>query len=225
MTTDYEFWLKVIGAILTLASLGFAVLQYRQAQMWKQKEFAAAQVRRLQEDELLVLACNMMDYTIRKLPVPKALSVFTDETSFIHKQELLPAGLVVVAKDADDACNESAATFQWPLIAYRDAFDRLFTYLSEVSYHIQSGLYHVQDVEGLRYWLTLLANPPIPGGPQVYRNFWRSYGYNQVDRLLEAFKISTEKPRPNSPKGKQPTGESSDVLSNDGRVPPLEKSP
>lgn len=173
--------IEIIGTAIALAGFLFAVYEYSQAQVWKRKEFAAAQLRRLQEDEMLAMCCLMLDYTVRKLSVPARLKVFTKEESFTHKSELLMQGLQP---------ENERSSFEWPLIAYRDGFDSLFTYLSEIYDHRQSKLYHLEDIEGLRYWLNELKNPRFYP-KDTFRKFCEHYQYPKVFALVEAFEIKS----------------------------------
>src|SRR5689334_17627900 len=106
-------YLAILGTSLTVAGFLFGVYQYWRGQVWKRSEFAADQLRRLQEDEMLAMCCWMLDSSARKLSVSAQLRVFTDKPHFVHEVSLFVQGLKP---------ENERESFEWPLIAYRDGF-------------------------------------------------------------------------------------------------------
>jgi hypothetical protein len=179
-------WLGIIGAILGLSGFAFGLLQYLVAQRWKKSEFAAGQLDLLFKDPDLAMACTMLDWSARPLPVPEKYTVLTAEPYFHHNWDNLVRALPP---------EERRGSFEWPLVVYRDVFDRFFTYLERVELSISIGLIRKQDVAVLEYWLKQLDAPRFVSSQRtVFQDFILRYGYTDVPKLMRRFGLALDWP-------------------------------
>jgi hypothetical protein len=177
-----EHILPYLSALIGLGGFGIGLYQYYRAQIWKKSEFAAAQLQRLSDDPALTLCCIFLDWGPRRIAVPKNYAVFTtnNETSFTHDWDSLKAALVPEHKDAN---------FQFPLVLYRDTFDKFFTYLDRINHYLHVGLFKVEDVYPLYYWLNELKESRYlsPKDKHIFLTFIDHYHYVGVRALMKKF--------------------------------------
>src|SRR5437867_1519046 len=136
--------IALAGVIIGLIGFAFALYQYRISQKWKKSEFAAKQLELLSSDTDIAFCCQVLDYSARRMPTPEKYRVFTEDTSFVHDHKLLVNALQLEG---------GRDHFEWPLVIYRDAFDRFFGYLESIEHYISIRLFTIQDVSSLKYWL------------------------------------------------------------------------
>lgn len=177
-----EVLVAAFSAAIGFIGFGTGLYQYYRSQVWKKSEFAAAQLQRLTDDPTLALCCIFLDWGPRKIAVPKEYSVFTDnnETSFVHNWDNLKTAMKPEYKEAN---------FQFPLVLYRDSFDQFFVYLDRINHYIGIGLFKVEDVYPLSYWLNeLKASRYLQAKDQhVFLTFIDHYHYTGVRSLMKKF--------------------------------------
>lgn len=177
-----------LTALLGASGFAFGLYQYYRAQLWKKSEFAASQVQQLSDNPDLALCCVFLDWDVRRIPVPERYSVFTEEKSFKHDWNNVLHAMIP---------EDQKANFDWPLVLYRDVFDKFFIYLDRVNHYISIGLFEVEDVYNLKYWLDEIKSPRYmkEENKNVFMKFIDFYGYVGVKRLMDKFESEEEKIR------------------------------
>ena len=174
---------EVIGALGVAGGVvGFAIGLYRYnvAQKWKKSEFAAKLLEELANDERLTTCCKLLDYSVRKLPVPPQYDFLTEDSIFTHTWEALNQAMIPETEQAK---------FGWQAVLYRDLFDYFFGYLERIDHYINIGLIAARDVSSIEYWLRQIASPRFTKTP-VFREFIRAYGYAGVEDLMKKYGIT-----------------------------------
>jgi len=180
--------LSGLTALIGVSGFGFGMYQYYKAQLWKKSEFAASQLQQLSDNPDLALCCVFLDWEARRIPIPERYQVFVkeDEKSFVHNWDNVKRGL---------ALENDEANFDWPYVLYRDVFDQFFVYLDRINHYISIGLFKVEDVYSLKYWLDEIESSRyLPKGEKdIFIKFIESYGYHGVINLMDTFKLEEQK--------------------------------
>lgn len=174
------------GVIVGVIGFALALRQYHIGQKWKKAEFAAKQLEQLHNDPDIAFCCQVLDYSVRRMITPEKYKVFTNEAFFTHSTEILVAGLQPeTGRDA----------FEWPLIIYRDSFDRFFGYLELINHYISIELFRAEDVSSLKYWVDQIVHPRFieKKDQHVFINFVNAYGYQGVLELMKKFNVDVPK--------------------------------
>ena len=179
---ELEKVFQYVGGSIGVIGFAFGLYEYYIAQKWKRSELAAKQLELLESCPEIKFCCQALDYSARRIPTPEKYKVFTQDESFVHTQETMISGLPP---------ESGMDHFEWPLVVYRDAFDRFFSYLEGINHYISIGLFSKKDVSSLEYWLKQLANPRFLKGDdkQVFIKFIRAYKYDGVLKLMDRFKV------------------------------------
>lgn len=184
MSVMQDFGALVTGIGVIVGGF-FALYQYYKAQQWKKSEFAASILEKLSSDPELSMCCTFLDWSHRRLLVPEKYRVLTDEIAFTHNWATLVEALRSESERAD---------FDFPLVFYRDAFDSFFTYLDRIDNYLSIGLFSINDVSSLAYWLSQLQNPrfanvtsdePIA---EPFMTFMKTYQYTGALNLMKRFR-------------------------------------
>jgi hypothetical protein len=171
-----ESTINVIAVLVGVSGFLLGVWEYAKAQRWKKAELAAQKLDLLNSDPQLHLCCVFLDYSARMLPIPPGYDGISKDETFVHSADEMTEGL---------RPEKEKAGFKWPLVVYRDAFDRLFCYLEEINHYLDTGLLFVGDVRPLRYWVDAVANPRFPKEKDVPARFVATYGYKGVPMLAK----------------------------------------
>jgi len=168
--------LGVIGGVV-----GFTVGIYRYyvSQLWKKSELASKLLNELANDERLSTCCTMLDYSRRKMVVPKQYQLLTTENVYIHNYETIAKAM---SHEAD------IDTFNMVEVMYRDMFDYYFGYLERINHYIDIGLISAIDVSTVRYWLAQIAHPRF-SKDQIFDGFLKGYGYIGVYELMDKYNV------------------------------------
>ncbi len=83
---------------------------------------------------------------------------------------------------------EERQAFEWPLVVYRDSFDRLFQYLENLDHYIDIGLIEAGDIAPIRYWLEQVRRNRFTRQP-LFAKFIEHYRYEGVIALMKKFDI------------------------------------
>lgn len=173
---------NIIATLGGVAGGFLALQQYVVAQKWKRSEFAAKELEKLEVDPDLYLACQMLDWSWRKFPLPpRYLGIRGDEEKFFtHHFETLVDAMKPETQKFD---------FRNEQVVYRDVFDRFFNYLGRIENMIQIGLISEGDVSSLEYWLCQISEPRfVPDEHRdVFLRFIQFYEYIGTQKLLERF--------------------------------------
>lgn len=166
----------IVGIGLGVLVFGFGIWQYWSAQRWKRNEFAAAILKELNTDEDLVACCNVLDYRKRCIVLSHKKTKDDKPTILEHDRANLPAAMAV---------SPPPDGFSAEQIPYRDLFDRMCSYLSQVAHACSQKLIEPGDVRPLRYWLERMAN--VPKYENVLTPFIQRYhpGVIELARLFE----------------------------------------
>ena len=78
-----------IGVIAALLTLIFGVYQYTVSEKWKRSRFAATQLERLYNDEVLKLASSATEWRKRSFPTPEKYKEMYRSNVFNHSSETL----------------------------------------------------------------------------------------------------------------------------------------
>lgn len=172
-----------LAFLVALLGLMFGLWQYYRAQVWEKAKAAHEELRRLEEDEYLSLACLILDWKARKMPVPVALRPIVENSEiFTHSEGLLKRALV------------QKEHYQHEELIYRDTFDRFFTYLERIDHGIDRNIFNKQDLLPLRHWLNQVFQGKYHP-PEVFADFIEEYQFFGVEKLHAKFKVL---PRPKS---------------------------
>lgn len=188
LETSARDLLTSLSGLIGLGGFGVGLYQYYRAQVWKKSEFAAAQLQRLTDDPDLALCCVFLDWGQRKIPVPEKYIVFTanDETSFTHDWDSVKRAMTPEDKESN---------FTFPMVLYRDLFDKFLVYLEGTNFYLSRGLFDVDDIRSLKYWLDELRwSRYLEGDDQkVFMNFIDYYHYDGVKSLMKKLDLAEEK--------------------------------
>ena len=188
LETSMRDVLTSLSGLIGLGGFGVGLYQYYRAQVWKKSEFAAAQLQRLTDDPDLALCCVFLDWGERKIPVPERYKVFTanSEVSFKHDWDSVKQALTPENKESN---------FNFPLVLYRDLFDKFLVYLEGINFYLSRGLFKVDDVCSLKYWLDELRRSRYLKGEdqKVFMKFIDHYHYEGVKSLMKKLDKHAEK--------------------------------
>lgn len=185
-----KFILQIVVGFVGIITLIRAYMEYRRAQLWKRKEFAAQELDRLRTDPLLKFCCMAMDWHQRDVKPPVGYEIITDKpnanTNLIrHSHAALYKGLT--------PSNNKHFGQQGAL--YRDAFDNFFTYLENIESFIDNDLIEQKDVEPLNYWLRKIqADVHLS-----YLAYINKYKFDRVLHLMKRFHINATNCPPSKP--------------------------
>ena len=172
---------KIISMVLAVTGFAVGLAQYRKGQKWKRAEFASRLLERLREEWALQFCCYVLDYSSRRIKAPDEYEGFkgNDDGAFVHTVERLEEAMKT---------EEERQVFEWPLIVYRDSFDRFFQYLENLDHYINIGLIETKDITPIRYWLQQVNHYRF-NDKQVFTNFLEHYQYTGVFSLMKKFDI------------------------------------
>jgi hypothetical protein len=148
--TDY------IGSIGLVASGIFFTWRYYSEKRVQRSEAGNRIVSELETNEWLRLACQMVDWTSRSIPLPPEITRRT--LPDIPRGD---GGMVVFQHDTAKMGPALSTPEIWntETALYRDAFDALLTWLDRLHTGITSGIYTAADVLPVRYYVRQLFNP------------------------------------------------------------------
>jgi hypothetical protein len=163
---------SLAGPLLGVPVLFFGIWQYRIAQRWKRNEFAASFLRELNSDPDLVACCNVLDYPKRCIVLAHQKTKDDKPTILEHDRQKLPAAMVISPPDDGFAPEQ---------IVYRDLFDRMCSYLSQVANACSQKLIAPTDVRPLHYWLEKVLDVHGLAETSVLAGFVKRYHPGVVD--------------------------------------------
>lgn len=173
--------LDIILAIAAAVGVPIALMQYRTAQRWKKIEFAANHLMRLSNDPILSLCCIFLDWPTRKFSIPPEYFPFTKDKIFTHKIEFLTDAMAIVEG------KEDKVKFEFPYLLYRDYFDKFLNYLDETNDFLEMGVFSIEQVQSLKYWVDKII--PLPNNQDSpFYDFIHHYDYIGIISLAEKFR-------------------------------------
>jgi hypothetical protein len=168
---------SLAGPFLGVPVLFFGIWQYRVAQRWKRNEFAASFLKELNSDPDLVACCNVLDYPKRCIVLAHQKTKDDKPTILEHDRQKLPAAMAISPPDDGFAPEQ---------IVYRDLFDRMCSYLSQVANACSQKLIAPTDVRPLHYWLERILDVHGLADSSVLAGFVKRY-HPGVIALAELF--------------------------------------
>jgi hypothetical protein len=183
---DIDLTAKAMGAWIALGGFLFGVYQYYKAQRWKKAEFAAKELDKLIDDQVLSLACVFLDWEGRTLNTPDSYKEKAGSPVFIHSWKVMENAMVGALEPPD-----GRGGFFWQEVLYRDVFDRFFSYLDMLNHYLNIGLIEQKDISAIRYWLEQISGSRLANEKPVFNDFLVFFGYKGVIELFHKFSIGT----------------------------------
>lgn len=185
----------LVAAVSALIA-GFGAIyvyrQYTRAQEWRKGDLAAALMQRLESDQELAFACQALDWGTGAILVPERYRPLmkkfkmSDEAVMDHDPKILASAL---ESHLNEATRDSA-----PGLIYRHCFIKLFNHLENVSRLVSSKQVDVAGLDGLEYWLRMLANysyAPSGRNPKsIFQPALAVFGYDAIPRLGRAMGVT-----------------------------------
>ncbi len=173
----------ILALIIGSGGLIFGLYEYTIAQKWKNSEFASRQLELISNDPILSMCCTCLDWEVRKILVPVQYREMTEDSTFIHKWDILTTAMLPESEQA---------SFNWQEVIYRDSFDHLFNYFERIDHYITIRLIITKDVASLEYWLRQIAAPRFSKN-NVFEKFIEAYEYTGVLSLMSKYDITFRK--------------------------------
>ena len=175
-----------IGTVF-VATIGFILgyCQYRKAQRWKQSEFASREIERLLSNEVLVLACQMLDWEYGTYKIPmKFKDTKNKEPDFACSWEMYERAMHSSVHGPDDSGYNEEERY------CRVIFDELFTFLDLLNHYVSVNLIKIEDIKPAEYWVNQIFESELATNKSLFRPFLIKFGYNGV--IDERFKRSNK---------------------------------
>lgn len=170
--------LKIIGA---LGVFGVGLWQYYKAQVWKRREFIAAQIKEFEADTRNRLMMLALDWSDRKMtfPTDDGKDMVTIEVT----DELLCGALLH---------HEHANGFFRNEVIVRDCVDRFLESLVRFENFVDAKLIKAEELRPyLGYWIKLITGQlPDRHSPEVFillLNYVNKYEFDRVAQLIKHF--------------------------------------
>lgn len=171
----------IISMVLAITGFVVGLAQYLKGQKWKRAEFASRLLERLQEEWALQFCCYVLDYSARRIKLPEEYLGFrgNKDGAFVHTVDHLEEAMKT---------EEERQAFEWPLIVYRDSFDRFFQYLENLDHYINIGLIETKDITPIRYWLEQVNHYRF-NRKSMFTKYLTHYQFSGVFSLMKKFDI------------------------------------
>jgi hypothetical protein len=169
---DIPFLSFVVAAI----GGALALWQYWKNQRWRETEFIAKEAKDFFENELVIKALKILDWSVRKIEFAP------NELETVDRGVL--RGALRSGGDAEEFSDEE--------VYVRDLFDTFFDRLGRFDQYIKSGVVTFKQVESyFRYWGDLLTGKrPELLDKDTLESIWkflRCYGFKDTVEFLSRF--------------------------------------
>jgi hypothetical protein len=174
----------IIGAAIAIGTFIKAVMEYRSAQKWKRAEFIANIIKSFFGDPVNKRALIILDWEDK-------LIGFED----VHGKKIVvrvtwPLAAEALRSDPDKG------SFTKREILIRDTFSEFFDNLSVFEHHINSNLYHEDEIrEYLIYWVDQIYNDLSVEFRRSLFSFLNYYKYTAVLSLLNRYSKRSDNSR------------------------------
>lgn len=181
LTTDN--YIQIIT--ITIASFGFVLgyFQYKKGQHWKQSEFASKEIEKLFSNEILVLACQMLDWEYGKSKIPiKFKGTRNNKNDFEYSWTMYKRAMHNSIEGPDgNGYNENERYC-------RVIFDDLFTFLDLLNHYVSVKLIKIEDIKPVEYWVNQIFRSELAGNKDLFTPYLKKFGYAGVIELDKKFK-------------------------------------
>lgn len=178
MPTETATAIAYVGAFAGLVGGGVALFNSWKAVNWKRAELANSYLKDFYNNAELVFASRCLDWNGGKLILPDSLRPFLEDGGkFIQHDRAIFAkslrpDLLVNELDEDPRIQ-----------IYRTSIDSFLSWLSLVASALDRGLYRVEDIEDVGYWVAKIQSEVVT------HNFIIAYGYHEnISKLTEHFR-------------------------------------
>lgn len=168
--------IEYAGMIVAVGTLAIGLLQYKKAQDWQRSEFASQQLEKLSHDPMLSLATKTLEWKNRVFLMPDQYKLVYNSNTFSHKSSNLAKALIPGTEDRKLE-NESDAI-------YPDIFDNFFDYLERIDHYLNIGLFTMDDIKSICYWVDLVEHPKHFKS-SVFKKYLTAYGYTGVFNFMK----------------------------------------
>lgn len=163
----------LLGGTVGLFGGGIAFFNSYMGVRWKRAELANSYVKDFNANAELVFAGRCLDWNGGKLALPETLQPYMpdgakviDHNKSVYYRSISP-NLQIAEMNDDPRCQ-----------IYRTSIDTFLSWLSLVSSAIDRGVFKVNDIEDVAYWVA-----KIESEPQVLR-FIQAFGYESAFQKL-----------------------------------------
>ncbi|KAB0670549.1 hypothetical protein F6V30_10455 [Oryzomonas sagensis] len=183
MSTTLDICIK-FGTV-AIATLGFFLgyLQYRKGQRWKQSEFASREIDKLLSNEVLVLACQMLDWEHGKSKVPaKFKDTRNGKEDFEYHWSRYERAMHASIEGPDGLGYSEDERY------CRVIFDDLFTFFYLMNHYISVDLIRIEDIRPVEYWTDQIFGSELTNNKGLFTPYLEKFGYSGVIQLHQRFK-------------------------------------
>lgn len=183
MSSTLDICIK-IGTV-AIATFGFILgyLQYRKGQRWKQSEFASREIDKLLSNEVLVLACQMLDWEHGKSKVPaKFKDTRNEKEDFEYHWSRYERAMHASFEGPDSLGYSDDERY------CRVIFDDLFTFLHLMNHYVSVDLIRIEDVRPVEYWTDQIFGSELTNKKDLFTPYLKKFGYSGVIQLDQRFK-------------------------------------
>jgi hypothetical protein len=177
-----------IGTV-TIASFGFALgyIQYKKGQRWKQSEFASREIDRLLSNEVLVLACQMLDWEHGKSKIPlKFKDTRNEDHDFKYSWSIYERAM------HDSIDGPDGRGYNEDERYCRVIFDDLFTFINLLNHYVSVKLIKVEDIKPVEYWTDQIFDSELTDNKNIFTPYLKKFGYSGVIELHKRFKCANK---------------------------------
>lgn len=140
-----EELVKIIGIIVTVATLVYTGCQYSAGEKWKVAEFTSQKFKEFSENESVKLANLMLDYNVRPI------DIFLNDSPITIRDSLIDSALVT---------HNIRGNFSTVEYRIRDIFDEYFDQLSLFNRYVKTKLIKDEQVRlYIDYYIQIFAKP------------------------------------------------------------------
>jgi hypothetical protein len=159
--------------------------QYRRAQDWRKGDLAAELMERLESDEELAFACQALDWGTGPIMVPERYRPLMKRFNMPH-EAVLDHNPDILSSALEPALNTETLQSAQGLI-YRHCFIKLFNHLDNISRLVASEQVAIDDLDGLKYWVNLIASydyaPANRNHEEIFQSALALFGYDRIPQL------------------------------------------
>ncbi len=180
---DLEALVKVAAPVIGVLWFSFGVWQYTKAQRWKKAEFASKEIEKLLSNEILVLACQMLDWERGKSKVPAKFKDTSNNNDDFEYNWAWYERAMHASVDGPDGRGYSENERYCRVI-----FDDLFTFFNILNHYISVDLIRIEDIRPIEYWTDQIFKSQLTNNNNLFTPYLEKFGYTGVTQLHQRFK-------------------------------------
>lgn len=175
---DFEFWIKILTAILAVLTFTKAIIEYGKAQNWKKAEFLAKEIKEFYANIDVQNALLMLDWNELEVEIP-----IGEEKTFSFDDDLFKSALIIHINKDDFSPEE---------IKIRLTFDEFLFKFGMFQNYVDSGLIKSEDLRPyFNYWIDIIGDLSLGRKPNdCIKQLWEYinfYNFVPVIKLLKSF--------------------------------------